>query len=104
MPSLVERSGTLFPTAVVCSLPRPDYVREIVVDGWREPCWEGRLDAGVAFAVSVQEAADLDVISDGEWRRASYIGIIAEMSRRIRRMNEKLSTAELEASIQHFFH
>jgi CRP/FNR family transcriptional regulator, cyclic AMP receptor protein len=32
------------------------------------------------------------------------IGIIAEMSRRIRRMNEKLSTAELEASIQHFFH
>ena len=80
MPSLVERSGTLFPTAVVGSLPRPDYVREIVVDGWQEEGWEHRLDAGVAFAVSVQEAAGIDVISDGEWRRASYIGIIAEMA------------------------
>ena len=80
MPSLVERSGTLFPTAVVGSLPRPDYVREIVVDGWHEEGWERRLDAGVAFAVSVQEAAGVDVISDGEWRRASYIGIIAEMA------------------------
>jgi 5-methyltetrahydropteroyltriglutamate--homocysteine methyltransferase len=80
MPSLVERSGTLFPTAVVGSLPRPDYVREIIVDGWRDEGWERRLDAGVAFAVSVQEAAGIDVISDGEWRRASYIGIIAEMA------------------------
>ncbi|MDA0335758.1 MAG: cobalamin-independent methionine synthase II family protein [bacterium] len=80
MPSLVERSGLLFPTAVVGSLPRPDYVREIVVDGWREQGWEGRLDAGVAFAICVQEAAGIDVISDGEWRRASYIGIIAEMA------------------------
>lgn len=80
MPSLVERSGTLFPTAVVGSLPRPDYVREIVVDGWREDGWERRLDAGVAFALSVQEAAGIDMISDGEWRRASYIGIIAEMA------------------------
>ncbi|HCL29397.1 MAG TPA: hypothetical protein DIC52_13285 [Candidatus Latescibacteria bacterium] len=80
MPSLVERSGTLFPTAVVGSLPRPDYVREIVVDGWRGEGWERHLDAGVCYAISVQEAAGIDVISDGEWRRASYIGIIAEMA------------------------
>ena len=32
------------------------------------------------------------------------IGIVAEMSRRIRAVNKKLSTAELEASIQNFFH
>lgn len=80
MPSLVERCGTLFPTSVVGSLPRPGYVREIVVDGRRDEGWQRRLDAGVAYAVSVQEAAGLDVVSDGEWRRASYIGIIAELA------------------------
>ena len=80
MPSLVERCGTLFPTSVVGSLPRPGYVREIVVDGRRDKGWQRRLDAGVAYAVSVQEAAGLDVVSDGEWRRASYIGIIAELA------------------------
>ena len=80
MPTLVERCGTLFPTSVVGSLPRPDYVREIVVDGRRDEGWKGRLDAAVAHAVSLQEAAGLDVISDGEWRRASYIGVIAELA------------------------
>ena len=80
MPSLVERSDSLFPTAIVGSLPRPSYVREIVVDGWQPEGWERRLDAGVSYAISVQEAAGVDVVSDGEWRRASYIGIIAEMA------------------------
>lgn len=32
------------------------------------------------------------------------IGIVAEMSRRIRNMNAKLATAELESGIQNFFH
>ena len=80
MPTLVERCGTLFPTSVVGSLPRPEYVREIVADGRRDEGWQRRLDAAVAHAVSLQEAAGLDVISDGEWRRASYIGIIAELA------------------------
>ena len=80
MPTLVERCGTLFPTSVVGSLPRPEYVREIVADGRREEGWQRRLDAAVAHAVSLQEAAGLDVISDGEWRRASYIGVIAELA------------------------
>ncbi|HIG16028.1 MAG TPA: LLM class flavin-dependent oxidoreductase, partial [Candidatus Handelsmanbacteria bacterium] len=30
--------------------------------------------------VLAKELAGIDVISDGEWRRASYIGIIAEMA------------------------
>jgi 5-methyltetrahydropteroyltriglutamate--homocysteine methyltransferase len=80
MPTIAERCKTLFPTAVVGSLPRPGYVREIVIDGRRDEGYERRLDAGVAYAVSVQEAAGIDVISDGEWRRASYIGIIAELA------------------------
>ena len=80
MPNLVERCGTLFPTSVVGSLPRPEYVREIVADGRRDEGWQRRIDAAVAHAVSLQEAAGLDVISDGEWRRASYIGVIAELA------------------------
>lgn len=80
MPTLAERSGILFPTAVVGSLPRPEYVRQIVVEGWHREADARRLDAGVAYAVCVQEAAGLDVVSDGEWRRASYIGVIAELA------------------------
>ena len=80
MPNLVSRSRTLFPTAVVGSLPRPQYIREIVVNGLGDEDDRRRLDLGVAYAVAVQEAAGIDVISDGEWRRASYIGIIAELA------------------------
>lgn len=80
MATLVDRCGYLFPTTVVGSLPRPDFVREIVVDGCRDPGYERRLDMAVAFAACVQEAAGVDVLSDGEWRRASYIGVIAELA------------------------
>ena len=80
MTTIAERSGVLFPTAVVGSLPRPDYVRQIVVDGSGGDDGPRYLDTAVAHAVALQESAGLDVISDGEWRRASYIGIIAELA------------------------
>lgn len=38
------------------------------------------LDAAIQYAVALQEAAGLDVVSDGEWRRKSYIGVIAELA------------------------
>jgi 5-methyltetrahydropteroyltriglutamate--homocysteine methyltransferase len=38
-----------------------------------------RMDAAVAFVVAMQEAAGVDIISDGEWRRLSYIGVIADI-------------------------
>jgi 5-methyltetrahydropteroyltriglutamate--homocysteine methyltransferase len=38
------------------------------------------MDAAVRYAVSLQEAAGLDVVTDGEWRRRSYIGVIAELA------------------------
>ena len=77
-----EHYGTLFPAAVVGSLPRPDFVREAVMgeramDSGR---MEQVMDAAVAYAVTLQEEAGLDVITDGEWRRASYIGVIAELA------------------------
>jgi 5-methyltetrahydropteroyltriglutamate--homocysteine methyltransferase len=37
------------------------------------------LDAAVAYVIALQEAAGLDVVSDGEWRRLSYIGVIADI-------------------------
>jgi 5-methyltetrahydropteroyltriglutamate--homocysteine methyltransferase len=38
-----------------------------------------RLDRAVAFIVTLQESTGLDIISDGEWRRLSYIGVIADI-------------------------
>lgn len=80
--STVERYGTLFPTAVVGSMPRPDFVRQIVLDGGTsDPAGDAqRLDAAVAYNASMQSAAGLDIITDGEWRRASYVGVIAQLA------------------------
>jgi len=80
--STIEHYGTLFPAAVVGSLPRPDFVREVatgerVLSAERN---EQVMDAAVAYAVALQEEAGLDIITDGEWRRASYIGVIAELA------------------------
>ena len=70
----------LFPASVVGSIPRPLYVRELI----EKPVWdaadERAMDAAVRFAVSMQEIAGLDVVTDGEWRRRSYIGVIAELA------------------------
>ena len=34
----------------------------------------------VRSAVALQETAGLDVVTDGEWWRKSYIGVIAELA------------------------
>ena len=79
--STLEQYGTLFPAAVVGSMPRPDFVRELVLDKAADtPGRAAALDAAVAYVVALQEHAGLDIISDGEWRRASYIGVIAELA------------------------
>jgi 5-methyltetrahydropteroyltriglutamate--homocysteine methyltransferase len=80
--STVERYGTLFPTAVVGSMPRPEFVRQIVLDdGTADPAGDAtRLDAAVAYNAAMQSAAGLDIITDGEWRRASYVGVIAQLA------------------------
>jgi 5-methyltetrahydropteroyltriglutamate--homocysteine methyltransferase len=38
------------------------------------------MDAAIRYIVALQEHAGLDVITDGEWRRKSYIGVIAELA------------------------
>ena len=37
-------------------------------------------DDAVVAALGDQMRAGLDVVTDGEWRRASYIGVIAELA------------------------
>jgi len=76
-------TASLFPTSVVGSMPRPQFVRDLLRPETRSALGEEefrrRLDAAVAFVIMMQEGAGLDVISDGEWRRLSYIGIIADI-------------------------
>lgn len=77
-----------FYTHVIGSLPRPKMVQDLLrsrdakdpreampADAYRET-----LDDVVRFAIRLQERAGLDVVSDGEWRRAHYVG---EFLRRI---------------------
>src|SRR5690606_31673972 len=39
-----------------------------------------RMQAAVRYAVAMQEHAGIDVVTDGEWWRKSYIGVIAELA------------------------
>src|SRR5262245_15168456 len=74
---------TRFPTTVVGSMPRPQFVRDLLRPETRQALgaeeFTRRLDIAVAYVVAMQEAAGLDIISDGEWRRLSYIGVIADI-------------------------
>jgi 5-methyltetrahydropteroyltriglutamate--homocysteine methyltransferase len=73
----------LFPTTVVGSMPRPQFVRDLLRPESRQALGEAefarRLDTAVAYVIAMQESAGVDIISDGEWRRLSYIGIIADL-------------------------
>lgn len=73
----------LFPTTVVGSMPRSRYVRDLFDPGLQRSLGPERvaeqMDHAVAYIIAMQEAAGIDVISDGEWRRLSYIGVIADI-------------------------
>src|SRR5947208_16555502 len=73
--------GTLFPTTVVGSIPRPDFVRDLISDESISPQdYDHRMEAAVRYAVAMQENAGLDILTDGEWWRKSYIGVIADLA------------------------
>ena len=74
--------GILFPTSVVGSMPRPDFVKDLVsgettVAGSE---YKQRMEAAVRYVIALQEHAGLDIVTDGEWWRKSYIGVIAELA------------------------
>jgi 5-methyltetrahydropteroyltriglutamate--homocysteine methyltransferase len=72
----------LFPTSVIGSLPRPKFVRELIADDCPldDSEYERLMGNAIRAAVALQETAGLDVITDGEWWRKSYIGVIAELA------------------------
>lgn len=74
--------ATLFPTSVVGSMPRPDYVKDLINSEPPLPPDEYRrwMQSAVQSVVALQEIAGLDVVTDGEWWRKSYIGVIAELA------------------------
>jgi 5-methyltetrahydropteroyltriglutamate--homocysteine methyltransferase len=72
-----------FPTTVVGSMPRPQYVKDLLRAGSRtgapDARWQGRMDDAVRYVVGMQEQAGIDIVSDGEWRRESYVDVVAEV-------------------------
>jgi 5-methyltetrahydropteroyltriglutamate--homocysteine methyltransferase len=64
-------------------MPRPQFLRDLLdprAEGQvPEDAYQKRLDAATQYVIAMQEASGLDLISDGEWRRRSYIGVIAEV-------------------------
>jgi 5-methyltetrahydropteroyltriglutamate--homocysteine methyltransferase len=74
----------LFPTTVIGSMPRPQYVKDLLRAGVRadspDPDWQRRMDDAVRFVIGLQEHAGIDIISDGEWRRETYVDVVAEIA------------------------
>jgi 5-methyltetrahydropteroyltriglutamate--homocysteine methyltransferase len=74
---------TRFPTTVIGSLPRPQFVKDLLKAGARteahEPAWRRRMDDAVRYAIDLQEQAGIDIVSDGEWRRESYVDVVSEI-------------------------
>jgi 5-methyltetrahydropteroyltriglutamate--homocysteine methyltransferase len=72
-----------FPTTVIGSMPRPQYVKDLLATGSRtgpaDPAWRRRMDDAVRFVIGMQEQAGIDIVSDGEWRRESYVDVVAEI-------------------------
>ena len=70
----------LFPASIVGSIPRPLVVRELIEKAEWDDTDRNTMDAAIRFVVAMQERAGLDVVNDGEWRRRSYIGVIAALA------------------------
>lgn len=64
-------------------MPRPTFVKDLLVarDEGRmgDDEFRKRSDAAVEFIIALQEQAGVDIISDGEWRRTSYLDVVTEV-------------------------
>jgi len=76
------KSGKLFPTSVVGSLPRPEWLLDGISKFERGELDEGQLrryyDEAVILAIKEQEMTGVDEVSDGEQRRFSFLAFVAE--------------------------
>src|SRR6516225_4205093 len=71
-----------FPTTVIGSLPRPawlwDLMEEYLAGRLSRASWLRVFYQTIPFAVAMQETAGIDMIIDGEWRRAGYFQVFYE--------------------------
>ena len=78
----MKKLEKLFPTMVIGSLPRPQWVQDVIAEITQKRISEEEadrlLDTAILFAIRLQERAGLDYISDGEWRRENYVGVFAD--------------------------
>jgi 5-methyltetrahydropteroyltriglutamate--homocysteine methyltransferase len=78
-------TAVLFPTTVIGSLPRPAWIRDLILDRKAghvsEDEADGMLDRAIDSVLVLEERAGLDEVTDGEWRRESYVKVFAERVR-----------------------
>ena len=76
-------TSKLFPTTVVGSMPRPQHIKDLINEQVSQNIsteeFQRVIDRAIPYIVQIQEIAGIDIISDGEWGRKSYIGIIADI-------------------------
>ena len=81
---MADSGATLFPTTVVGSMTRSNFVRDLLEPGSAEELgqevWQSRMDSAVRYMISFMENTGIDIITDGEWRRRSYTDVIAQMT------------------------
>ncbi len=77
-----QADSVLFPASVVGSMPRTDAVKRLLSgdESLSAEAHEETMASEIQRVVALQERAGLDVVTDGEWRRKSYIGVIAELA------------------------
>ena len=80
----LDRLNIPFSAGIVGSLPRPETVKDILSKTTgaesADSARSRQMDAAVRYAITLQETAGLDVVSDGEWRRHAYTHIIADIA------------------------
>src|ERR1700690_1297756 len=66
----------LFPTMGIGSLPRPQWIIDLINLRQEGKISEAEMNHGIdpatQFAIATQEQAGIDFVSDGEWRRFTY--------------------------------
>ena len=82
MNNLKNNDLNKFDTFVVGSLPRPVWIQRLIEEkkhgGKDLALINSQLDNAIPMAVEMQDAAGVTYVSDGEWRRESYVKIFAE--------------------------
>ena len=82
MAKVQNHYGILFPSSVVGSMPRSDFVKDLKFDNSNLSLetYDRLMSYSIRYIVALQEQAGLDIITDGEWSRKSYIGVISELA------------------------